>query len=468
MSYSLRDVLGIGIVSTRGTDVIEKIPITGFSTDSRSFRQGDCFVAIRGEAFDGHAFVNEARNKGAICAIVDERFDAKRANLPLVIVKDTVVAYGRLAHMHRQRFSIPVIAVAGSNGKTTTKEMVAAVLSGAYTVISTRGNLNNHIGVPQTLFGLDQSHDVAVVEIGTNHPGEIAYLCDILRPTHGVITNIGHEHLEFFRTLDGVEKAEGELFAALGTHGTGFVNADDLRVVAQAKKLRHRVTYGTSGTTVTVRADGITINERGCARFQVRRKDKRAFTITLNVPGMHAVQNALAATAIGLHFDVPVRSIQSALGEFSAVSKRMEMLDISGITVLNDTYNANADSMFSALATLGAMKCTGKKVAILADMLELGTEAVNQHTLVGQAVASAGVEYLLTFGPMAKLISDAATVPMKFHYDQKNILSEYAAELLVPGDILLVKGSRGMKMEDVVTFLQLRLGAASSANMRGS
>jgi UDP-N-acetylmuramoyl-tripeptide--D-alanyl-D-alanine ligase len=458
MSYSLADVLSIGYVSTHGTEVIEQIPITGFSTDSRTFRQGDCFVAIRGESFDGHAFVNEARSKGATCAIVDERFDVKKANLPLIIVKDTAIAYGRLARLHRLRFTLPVIAVAGSNGKTTTKEMITAVLSRSFAVISTEGNLNNHIGVPQTLFRLGKEDEIAVVEIGTNHTGELAYLCDILRPTHGVITNIGHEHLEFFRTLDGVERAEGELFTALGTRGTGFVNTDDPRVLAQAKKLRRRVTYGTEAATVAVKGDLSSLNARGCAKFQVRRKGKRAFPVSLNVPGMHAMNNALAAVTIGLHFGVPVTQIQSALSEFRAVSKRMEVVEINGVIVINDTYNANADSMISALNTLGAMTCSGKKVAVLADMLELGSESQKQHTLVGKAVASSGAEYLLTFGTMAKAIHDAATVPTKFHYDQKNVLSEYAAELLLPGDILLVKGSRGMKMEDVVTFLQLRLG----------
>jgi len=458
MTIGLGDLLRVPHLLALNLEAGRTRTFRGVSTDTRTIRPGEIFFALRGERFDGHEFVDAAMEKGAGCVVIDERTDRRRwTSGRLLVVKDSSKAFGALASFWRSRFDIPVIAVAGSNGKTTTKEMIAAVLSTRYNVLSTSGNLNNHIGVPQTLFRLTRRHEVAVVEVGTNHFGEIAYLCDLLKPTHGLITNIGREHLEFFGDADGVAKAEGELFAGLGKHGVGFVNADDPRVVRQAKRLKRKVTYGFAKRAMTVRGTLRTMSTDGCAAFSVQPRLRRPFTVALSVPGRHAMANALAAAAVGITLKVPPEEIRRCLKRFSAVGKRMEVIKAGGVTILNDTYNANSDSVLSALETLSAMHSPagGKKIVILADMLELGERSREEHRRVGEAVV--GFDVLLTVGELAKEINEHARAGVNIHYDAKSVLAEFAAECIAPGDIVLVKGSRGMKMEEVVTFIIDRL-----------
>ena len=458
MSVAVADLRAAGVVRSANMEGLRVKSFPGVSTDSRTVRQGELFFALRGEKFDGSAFVAGAFARGAACAVVDEAADTSAFALrPHVVVKDTTKSFGLLARNYRRSFAIPVLAVAGSNGKTTTKEMITSVLGTAFSVLGTEGNLNNHIGVPQTLFRLRKKHEVAVVEVGTNHFGELRYLCGVLEPTHGVITNIGHEHLEFFGDLDGVAKAEGELFGGLGASGTAFVNLDDPRIGRLAAKTKKKVTYGFTGKNASVRGLRAEVDAKGCARFSVKAKGKKEFRIELSTPGKHGMSNALAAAAIGLSLGVPAGKISKALGKFTAVGKRMEVVRSGGVTILNDTYNANPDSVIAALETLDAMKCKGKKIVILADMLELGAASRDAHGLVGRKIRSLGLPNLLTYGPEAEAINRAAGCDVNLHYDQKNVLSEYAAELVGRGDVVLVKGSRGMKMEDVVTFLKERL-----------
>jgi len=431
--------------------------VNGVSTDTRTIQPGNLFVALRGERFDGGAFVTQALAKGALAAVVSPDFPTgNHPDVPFLVVDDPLAALGELAALHRAKFSIPVLGIGGSNGKTTTKEMVAAVLRTRYRVLCTAGNLNNQIGVPQTLFGLTAKHDVAVLELGTNHPGEIAYLCGIARPTHGLITNIGSEHLEFFGDLDGVEREEGALFAALG-RGTAIVNTDDRRVVRQARGIRRTIGYGFASRGARVRGRGLRLDAGGCATFGVLKAGtRRPIPITLSVPGKHSATNALAAAAVGVAFGVPGRKIAEALLRFAPVGKRMETLVVGGVTVLNDTYNANPDSMAAALETLAGVKAAGKRIAVLADMLELGPASIEAHRRLGDEITRARVDCLLTYGERAKAVHETAKAGFAVHYDQKNMLAEYLAELVSPGDVVLVKGSRGMKMEDVIEFLRQR------------
>ncbi len=426
----------------------------GVSTDSRTTKQGEIFFAIRGERLDGHEFVGRAFENGALIAVIHtpQSIDMFKTH-PLLLVEDSTKALGKLAKNYRRKFDIPIIAVAGSNGKSTTKDMIAAVLGKKYNVLKTEGNLNNHIGVPHTLFRLQQKHDLAVIEIGTNHFGELSYLCEILEPTHGLITNVGREHLEFFGDVKGAAKAEGELYESLGRSGIGFINADDPWVVRKAKVVKRKVTYGFAKTNVHIRGRFLGINDRARAAFSAKVKGKREFNIQLSVPGKHAASCALGAAAVGIQFNVAQRKIQQALRGFTSASKRMETMSTGGITILNDTYNANPDSVLAALETMSAMRCRGKKIVVLADMLELGAHAREEHRGIGTRIGDSGAEYLLTCGHLAKFIHDESDIPLKFHYDEKNILSEYLSELVSPGDIVLVKGSRRMRMEDVVTFL---------------
>lgn len=457
MKLTIDDVLSLEYVHHIGVAGLKPYKGIHVSTDSRMTKPGSVFFAIRGEKFNGHEFVNKAFEAGALLAVIDERDEVPPVqDKPFVIVKDTVKALGQLANSYRKKFFIPCIAVAGSNGKTTTKDMVAVVLSEKYSVLKTEGNRNNHIGVPQTLFRLKKKHDIAVIEIGSNHFGELAYLCSIVEPTHGLITNVGREHLEFFKDRKGVAKEEGALFDSLNSSGIGFVNTDDPWIIKKAKRLRKKVTYGFAKPRVHVRGKFLGLDETACGSLAVKAKEKKEFRIRLSVPGKHLVANALAASAVGIAFGVPAKSIQTSLLRFSGVSKRMQVHTIGGITIIDDTYNANPESMFAALETLRAIQSRGNKIAVLADMYELGGQSEGEHRKIGEKVRDYA-DCLMTYGVQAKIIFDNALLKMKFHYDQKNVLSEYLTEFVTPGDVVLVKGSRGMTMEDVVIFLHEQL-----------
>jgi UDP-N-acetylmuramoyl-tripeptide--D-alanyl-D-alanine ligase len=312
-----------------------------------------------------------------------------------------------------------------------------------------------------TLFGLTRNHEAAVVEIGTNHPGEIAALCRVLKPTHGLVTNIGREHLEFFRTIRRVATEEGALYEYLrrSGNGTALVNADDPWVLARAGGLRRTLKYGFDGRGLTVKGTIIDTDVHGCVSFRfAHRKARRGTTVRMAVPGTHNAANALAAATVGLALGVPAAGIRKALVSFSAVKNRMQVIRSAGIVILNDTYNANPDSMMAALQTLVTMKAKGKRIAVLGDMREMGEASEQEHRSLGREIARLGIDYLLTVGSQARHIHDGAEVKMKFHYDQKNVLAEYLLELVSPGDLVLVKGSRGMMMEDVIGFLLHRLG----------
>jgi UDP-N-acetylmuramoyl-tripeptide--D-alanyl-D-alanine ligase len=464
MRLTVRDLEKIPHREFRGRELHARLTVKGVSTDSRTTRPGDLFVALRGGSFDGHRFVGAAFARGAVGAVVEEvPPGADGSSRPLVIVGDTLEALGALARAYRGRFSIPFLAVGGSNGKTTTKEMIAAVLGRKYNVLSTEGNLNNGIGVPMTLFRLNRKHEVAVIEIGTNHPGEIAGLCRTLDPTHGLITSIGREHLEFFGSLDGVEAEEGELFRFLSSRGGGMAIAgvDDPRIALAARPVKRTLTYGFGARSASLRGRSVAIDEGGRASFEFRSASmKRWHRVRLAVPGRHNAMNALAAAAAGVAFHVPAVEICTALESCRPAGRRMETMSIGGVTILNDTYNANPDSTIAALETLASLRVPGKKIAVLADMKELGDRAAEGHAEVGNKAAELGIGDLLTYGELARGIHDAAGTPGALHFQEKEALGAHLAAIVVSGDAILVKGSRGMHMEDVIAFLKNRLEAA--------
>jgi len=439
-------------------EVLARKALKRVSTDSRTVAAGDLFVAIRGERFDGHSFIDEVFRHGALAAVVDYKSDlAPFAGKPFLVVENTVRALGAVARMHRQKFKIPVLAVAGSNGKTTTKDMIAAVLKKKMNVLSTEGNLNNHIGVPMTMLRLTKKHKAAVIEIGTNHPGEIEYLCSILQPTHGLITNIGREHLEFLHSIEGVAQEEGALFSFLRQKkGGAFINADDPHVRTVARRMKRTITYGFRASKADVSGAILSTNQSGCNTISFSARGKKTHKISLRVPGEHNAMNALAATAVGYSFRVSEKVIAGALSHFHPTEKRMQTLNLGGVMVLNDTYNANPDSMIAAVQTLDRAVVRGKKIAVLADMLELGDQSEAEHARVGTEIAHLGVDYVLTFGQYARFIHEECGNKQAVHYDHKNMLAEYLAELITAGDAVLVKGSRGMRMEDIVMFLEER------------
>lgn len=471
MNITASDLLSIKHVEQIGLDKQKALKIAHVSTDSRTTKPGDVFFALRGENFNGHDFLTKAVELGAAAVVVEAEWSKLNPTLlsslqaPRLVVESTVMALGELARLYRRKFKIPLLTVGGSSGKTTTKDMIAAVLKMKFNVLSTEGNLNNHIGVPLTLFRLEKKHQIAVIEMGTNHFAEIRYLTEIVQPTRALITNIGSEHLEFFGDLAGVARAETEVFDWMKEQKSKpsvvFIHRDDQLLERDSKGMKKRVTYGFSAKSVDVKGKILELTSDACAKLSIRPKGKSAFDVLLAVPGYHNALNALAAATVGLHFKVPGAKIQKALQRFCAPAKRMQVMRMNGVTILNDTYNSNPDSAIAALQTLGAIKVSGKKIAVLADMLELGKNAEEAHRRVSEAVARCGIEYLLTHGPLSKLTHDAASVKFKAHYDQKNMLAEYLAELVTNGDAVLVKGSRGMKMESIVTFLFERFKQAA-------
>ncbi len=459
MRLSPKDILRLPHQEERLFASLKGRSFSGVCSDSRSVAPGNLFVALRGERYDGHEFVDGAYEHGALAAIVDQSGAAAiRSTIPLLIVDDTTVTLGALAQAYRLKFTIPVLGIAGSNGKTTTKEMITAVLETKYKVVSTPGNLNNHIGVPQTLFKIERRHHVAVIEMGTNHPGELALLCSIALPTMGLITNIGREHLEFFGSVDGVEEEESTLFRHLPqAKATAFVNHDDARVLRRVPRGVRTVTYGMK-RGANIRGRIVDHAASNCAVLEISGGTiRKPLRIALGVPGDHHAQNALAAAAVGVTFHVPATKIKSALEAFQPAGKRMEVVKLGGVTILNDTYNANPDSMLAALRTLAASRSSGKCIAVLGDMRELGERSGEEHTAIGLEARRLGIEYLLTIGEQARKIHNAFGPEGSFHYEQKSALAEYLVELVSEGDIVLVKASRGVRLEDVVTFLASQL-----------
>ena len=467
MKLTGTDILALPHLEAIGVERAQDLVLTRVSTDSRTVQRGDLFIALHGETFDGHNFITKAVEAGAAAVIADSKWcEANKIlfsslNVPRLVVEDTMQTFAQLANAHRRKFKIPILVIGGSNGKTTTKEMVSAVLRTKYRILNTEGNLNNHVGVPQTLLRIQKDHQLAVLEIGTNHFGEIDNLCSIIEPTHVLVTNVGREHLEFFGSLDGVAKAEGEAFEWLRRHrrttGIGFVNQDDTHLKKRSKGIHKAITYGFARGSATVKGKVQSVNESACAELSIKQRAKNPFRTQLSVPGLHNASNALAAATVGLAFKVPAKRIQGALSSFSSASKRMQVLKLDSIIVLNDTYNSNPDSVMAALGVLGSIGTPGKKIAVLADMLELGSNGIEEHKRIGQAVTRSGAKHLLTYGPLSKHTHEAAATEQKSHYEHKAALSEFLSSILSPGDVVLVKGSRGMRMEEVVALIVERL-----------
>lgn len=423
----------------------------GISTDSRQLREGELFVALRGEKFDGHDFA-VAVQQTALAAIVEEEWFEK--NKPssgnYLIVHDSLRALQNCGRAARRAWQRPLIAIGGSNGKTTTKELVYGVLAQAHQTHRTLGNLNNHIGVPLTLGGLQNEHAIAVVEVGTNHFGEIAQLCDIAEPDFGLITNIGREHLEYFGDLAGVARAELELFDYLKTHnGAALVNIDDPTLRAQKWDHLRTVTYGFS-EGAQVRGVHATIGEDGCSTFSVG-----GVSIRVPIAGAHNALNALAAVAVGLQFGVSLEAARAGIESCKPVSKRMQVERIAGVTFINDAYNANPESMRAALDSLMAMPVAKetRRIAVLGDMLEMGAASPAAHREIGEKINQLEVDALFAFGNAAKEIVaavDANKIERAEHFQNKSDLCKAFCDFLRNDDVVLVKGSRGMAMEEVI------------------
>ncbi|MDZ4805537.1 MAG: UDP-N-acetylmuramoyl-tripeptide--D-alanyl-D-alanine ligase [Candidatus Eisenbacteria bacterium] len=429
---------------TSGSDVV------GVTTDSRGMVPGQLFVALSGERFDGHDFLDQVAAAGAAAAIVKT---PRAVSIPQLVVADPVAALGSLALAHRDRFDIPLVGLTGSNGKTTSKEMIAAVLAPLGPIHRTAGNLNNHIGVPLTLLGLEPAHRAAVVEMGMSREGEIRALAAMARPTVAVITNAGRAHLLGLGSREAVVRAKSEIAEALGPSDTLIYFGDDglLREVNKGCAA-HVVTFGL-GPTPNLSASHI--NETGLLGSEF---DVDGFgRVHLAIPGRHNVLNALAALAVSQVLGVAPDAAVRALANVRPVTGRMEVRRFGPLTIIDDSYNANPDSMRAALDLLREAPHTGRRVAVLGEMLELGQTSLSMHREVGAAASF--VDALWVIGPSASEVAAAAVeaglagsaahvVP-----DLESLLSSIPPALL-PGDLILVKGSRGMALDRLVRAVE--------------
>lgn len=431
------------------------------STDSRTLKRGDLFVALRGEKFDGHTYLDQITEAGAVAAIVDEEWAKKakkRPDLPLFIVADTLQAHGDLANLYRRKFKIPILVVAGSNGKTTTKELLAHVLGTTRGVLKTEQNYNNQVGLPKMLFQLRDGHDMAVLEIGTNHPGEIAWLCKVCEPTHALVTNVGREHLEFFKDLKGVAAEERAAFDYVFEHGgTAFINMDDKYLAPAKKQFGDKCeTFGTSPAgEIFARFLGYT--KDGRLELRVGAEDK-SFKLRTHIIADYAPNMIAGAVAVGLAFKMRRAEIKAAIEYFKPHDKRLEVVKLaSGVTVLNDTYNANPDSMESAFKTLASYPAEGKRYVIVGDMFELGEKSEAEHKSIGKKLTEFDFAGLYFTGKDMELAYKSAKRGREgeiYYFKTKDEAATKLRDILNPGDTLLVKGSRGMKMEEVIDLLQ--------------
>ncbi|MGQ9804965.1 MAG: UDP-N-acetylmuramoyl-tripeptide--D-alanyl-D-alanine ligase [Chlorobiales bacterium] len=453
MSLTKNDLERVGNLQAESITAIEAVKVT---TDSRTIQSGEIFVALKGETHDGHGFINAALEKGALLCVVSKSWRDAHRNLKgnFLVVPDTLLALQELARLYRRKFLIPIVAIGGNSGKTTTKEMMAHVLRSTFKTHATQGNLNNHIGVPLTLFGLRSETEIAVIEMGMNHAGEMTRLCQIAEPTHALITNVGKAHIEFFEKIEAVAEAEGELFKWIATHGgDAFVNTDDEWVLKQSEGIAQRLFYGTKKDCQIARdvcAEELETDELGCPKFRVS-VGETSEEIALKISGRHNVQNALAAVAVGLNFGVPLSRIKESLESFeiNPALKRMSVTIEGDVVLMNDAYNANPESMRAGLNALKEVKNSGRKIAVLGDMLELGVLSKKEHEELGKFITTLNIDMLFGFGKEIKNTVTSADVVLKKHFDTKNELAKMLMESLAAGDAILFKGSRGMKMETV-------------------
>lgn len=416
-------------------------------TDTRKIQPGSLFVCLRGERFDGHSFASQAAQLGAAALLVDHPVDA---DVPQLVVTDTGKALLQLAGWYRRRFQLPVVGLTGSVGKTTTKEFIALVLGAKYNTLKTQGNLNNEIGVPQMLFRLEDSHTAAVIEMGMNHFGEISRLTRAVAPTVGLITNIGVSHIENLGSRAGILQAKLEILEGMAPDAPLIVNMDNdmLRTVKLGD--RPLLTFAIDDQSADFTATDIA-EQGSTTTFTVHYS---AFTQPVTIPtvGIHNVYNALAAMAVGYVTGVDPAAAASALANYVPAGMRQNLVQVGGVQVIEDCYNASPDSMRAALQTLGKLPVR-RRYAVLGAMLELGDYAKEAHTQVGKMAAENGIDGVLAYGADAAYIVEAAKqagLENARLFDTKEALAQSLAQQVQPGDGVLFKGSRGMHLEDVM------------------
>ena len=438
-------------LATQGQLIGPDVVFCCVGTDSRSIKKGQLFVALKGENFDGHEYAAQSLEQGASSVLV-----SKASNVsPALVVKDTRLALGDLAAYWRAKFEIPVVAITGSNGKTTVKEMLAAILKVAAgddeCVLATQGNLNNDIGLPMTMLNLDKQHRYAVLEMGMNHTGELSYLTGLAKPSIALVNNAGTAHIGELGSLEAIANAKGEIFEGLVDGGTAVINADDV-FAGLWKSLasnHHQVTFGLKAKAdVTARYE---LHEASSAVELITPKGTANFS--LPAPGVHNVSNALAAASAALALNVSLEKIATGLSQFAGVKGRLQVKEgFAGAKVIDDTYNANPMSMKAAIDVLKAS--AGERVFVMGDMAELGADAASMHAEIGAYAKTAGIEKFFALGALTKN-AVIAFGENAAHFETLDTLVESLKSMMNAQATLLVKGSRSMRMERVVDAIQL-------------
>ncbi len=439
--------------------------ITAVATDTRSLAVGDLFLALVGDHFDGHEFIAQAAAAGAAGAVVSRAIGASvgDGNFALIEVDDTLLAYQRLAAAYRRNLPLRMVAITGSNGKTSTKDFTAAVLGRGFRVLKTEGNFNNHIGVPRTLLRASRQDEVAVLEIGMNHPGEIRPLAEMVRPDVAIITNIGTAHIEYMGSREAIAQEKGVLVESVGSAGHVILPAEDPFCGSLARRTQAKVI--TAGSRKgDLQAENVRVDIDG-SRFDVRYGGARTPAM-IAVPGAHMIVNTLlslaAGVSLGLTLDEAVEGLQTA-----ALTKgRLQLKSVGDLCVVDDSYNANPDSMSAALASLAALRTGGRRIAVLGRMGELGTHAEEGHRRVGAAAASAGFDYVVTVGDEAATIARGAADAGLLEAHPLDTLDEAARFLHAtahPDDLILIKGSRAAGMERIIPLLASLRGATMNS-----
>jgi UDP-N-acetylmuramoyl-tripeptide--D-alanyl-D-alanine ligase len=432
--------------------------VTRICVDSRQAEAGDLFFALAGERFDAHSFLPEVARRGVAAVVAERRkMPSDFRGSGMITVDGTRAALGRLGARYRRDFNLPVVAVGGSNGKTSTKELIASVLRQKLAVLWSEASFNNEIGVPLTLLKLERFHQAAVLEAGTNHPGELAPLLSMMAPRFGVITNIGREHLEFFHDLTGVAQEEGAMADVLPSDGVLFINGDNAWTEAICHRTQARVVKAGLGEgndcvarNIQVDETGVTFSVQGC--YSQLNGEYR-----IRLLGRHQVANALLALAVGAEFGLDRATIQHGLVACAPSKMRLQLSGFGGIRVLDDAYNANADSMLAALQTLCDLPCSGRRVAVLGSMAELGEASSAAHAEIGQRAAEVHLDQLFAVGEHAGEIATAARrggLQTVTEIPEVELAVRAVREFARPGDVVLVKASRSMQLERISEALR--------------
>ena len=418
-------------------------PITGITTDSRDCKPGDLYIALLGNRSDGHDFLYQVDNINAAAALVSKENTTEKLKLKQICGQDTNKVLGMIANKWRKNYDIPVIAITGSNGKTSTKELLYHILKEKYNVHATEGNYNTSIGLPLSLLGLNKSHDISIIEMGANHPGDIKYLCEIAEPTHGLITNISSAHLEGFQSIENIVDTKGSLFKYL-KNGISFINYADERIKS-INNIGQKITYG--------------LNANCDFPADIHHENDGSITLTIDAQeiktkskNLSFAKNIIAVSAVSITLEIEWKLLQEKILTFKPPNGRCKVITYNSITVIDDTYNANLESCIAAIDYLNAFSGSGRKILVLGDMLELGNASTSQHEKLGSKCSEANLDAVFTIGK--RTLSTQSTihgVPINLHYNNSGDLISSLKSQLQDNDKILFKGSRGMKMERIIS-----------------